>query len=63
MLGKIYKEKGWKGKAIENYEKFIDLWKDSDPGFPEVEDAKKRLTALRNLMDKIEVYKNYRVLI
>jgi serine/threonine protein kinase/Tfp pilus assembly protein PilF len=47
MLGKIYEQKGWKGKAIEQYEKFLDLWKDADPGIAEVEDAKKRLTTLK----------------
>ncbi|UCE40380.1 MAG: protein kinase [Candidatus Aminicenantes bacterium] len=48
MLGKIFEEKGWKGKAIENYEKFLELWKDADPGFAEVEDARKRLAGLKN---------------
>ena len=33
-LGKIYDEKDWKGKAIESYERFIELWKDCDPEFP-----------------------------
>jgi serine/threonine protein kinase/Tfp pilus assembly protein PilF len=46
-LGKIYEQKGWKGKALEQYEKFLDLWKDADPGIPAVEDAKKRLAALK----------------
>ncbi len=46
MLGKIYEETGWKGKAIESYEKFLDLWKNADPGLPEVDDAKTRLSSL-----------------
>ena len=48
MLGKICEEKGWEGKAIENYERFLDLWKDADPGIAEVEDAKERLAVLRS---------------
>ena len=47
-LGEIYEEQGDKSKAIENYEKFLDLWKDADPGIVEVEDAKKRLAGLKS---------------
>jgi len=47
MLGKIYEEKGLKGKAIKHYEKFLDLWKNADPGIAEVGDAKKRLAGLQ----------------
>ncbi len=47
-LGKIYEEEGLKEKAIEYYEKFISLWKDADPGFPEVEDARKTLAGLKS---------------
>jgi hypothetical protein len=34
---------------LSNYEKFLELWKDSDPGIAEVEDAKKRLAGMKNL--------------
>jgi len=46
MMGKIYEQKGSTTKAIESYRKFLELWKDADPGLPEVEDAKLRMTAL-----------------
>lgn len=49
MLGKIYQQEDQKGKAIEYYEEFLELWKDADPGFPEVEDAKKRLADIKKL--------------
>jgi eukaryotic-like serine/threonine-protein kinase len=46
ILGKLAEKQGQKGKAAEHYRKFLDLWKDADPGLPEVEDAKARLSAL-----------------
>jgi tetratricopeptide (TPR) repeat protein len=47
-LGKIYEQQEERAKSIECYEKFLDLWKDADPGIAEVEDAKKRLARLRS---------------
>jgi tetratricopeptide (TPR) repeat protein len=47
MLGKIFEQKDWKGKAIENYERFLELWKEADPGLVEVENAKTRLEFLK----------------
>ncbi len=46
-LGKVYEQKGNKRKARANYRKLLKLWKDADPGITEVEDANKRLTALK----------------
>jgi tetratricopeptide (TPR) repeat protein/tRNA A-37 threonylcarbamoyl transferase component Bud32 len=49
MLGKIYEQQDNKPKAIQNYEKFLDLWKNADPGLVEVEDARERLAGLESL--------------
>jgi tetratricopeptide (TPR) repeat protein len=47
LLGLAYEQSGWNSKAIEQYEEFLEIWKDSDPGIPELEDAKQRLAALK----------------
>jgi tetratricopeptide (TPR) repeat protein len=46
-LGRIFEQKGWVGKAIESYGRFLDLWRDADPGLPEVDDALQRLAAIK----------------
>ena len=47
MLGKIYQEKGWEGKAIDNYARFIKLWKNCDPEFQSmVADAREQIKIL-----------------
>jgi len=47
MLGQIYEQQGDSARAIEHYEKFLNLWKNADPGLPELEDAKQRLAGLK----------------
>ncbi len=47
MLGQIYEQKGWEGKAIDHYKTFLNLWKDADPDLPDIKDAKRRLANLQ----------------
>ena len=42
-LAKIYGELGEKEKAVEFYNKFLEIWKEADEDLPELIDAKKRL--------------------
>lgn len=46
MLGKIHEEQGDTVKAKENFEKFLELWEEADPGRTEVDDARKRLVKI-----------------
>lgn len=45
-LGKIFQKKGERSRAVENYETFLDLWKDADSGIFELEDARSQLASL-----------------
>jgi len=47
-LGELYDGKGNTAKALENYEKFVDLWKDADPELqPKVKAARARIEELK----------------
>lgn len=45
-LGALYEERGWTGRALQEYEKFLAFWPQADDGLPELTDAKQRLTSL-----------------
>ena len=45
-LGRIHQIKNQKHEAIRNYQKFLELWKDADPGIPELKQAKNELEFL-----------------
>ena len=46
--GEIYENLGEMDKAVENYRRFIEYWKDCDPELrPMVEDAQARLALLQ----------------
>jgi len=47
-LAELYERKGMKRKAIENYEKFLNLWQEADSDIPEFIEAKKRLSKLQS---------------
>jgi tetratricopeptide (TPR) repeat protein len=47
LLGLAYEGSGWKSKAVDQYETFLDIWKDADPGIPALVDARRRLEGLK----------------
>ena len=48
LLALAYEKSGWNDKAIQQYKEFLDIWKNADPGIPEVTDAKESLKRLKS---------------
>lgn len=47
-LGLAYEQTGQYDRAIANYEKFLDIWRNADPELPEIDDARARLARVKN---------------
>jgi tetratricopeptide (TPR) repeat protein len=47
LAGKAYQAAGQTDKAMEQFETFLMIWKDADPIFPEIDDAKQRVEVLK----------------
>lgn len=47
LLGTAYQRAGQTGKAVEQYEKFLNIWKNADPELEAVADARARLERLK----------------
>jgi tetratricopeptide (TPR) repeat protein len=45
-LGKVYEDMKRRGDAIEQYQSFLEVWKNADRNLPEYIDARRRLDAL-----------------
>jgi serine/threonine protein kinase/Flp pilus assembly protein TadD len=48
LLGLAYEKSAWNDKAIQQYQEFLDIWKNADHGIPEVADARERLKKLKS---------------
>ena len=46
-LAKLYEQQALRDQAVQQYERFLTLWKDADPDLPELKDAKSRLIKLK----------------
>jgi serine/threonine protein kinase/tetratricopeptide (TPR) repeat protein len=51
-LGRVYEDNGEKAKAAEQYQKFLEYWKDADAKQPELADAQERLDAIKPVINK-----------
>jgi hypothetical protein len=43
----LYESIGNRGKALAELEQLAELWKNAEPGLPQVDEARRRLAALR----------------
>ena len=46
-LGVAYQESGRPEKAAEQFQTFLEIWKDADPDIESVRDARQRLAQLK----------------
>lgn len=46
-LGTAYEGTGDTKRAVASYKRFLEIWKDADPGIPEIDDAHQRIARLQ----------------
>ena len=49
FLGLVYEKSGWTSKAIEQYEAFLDIWKNADPEYELAKKAREKLIFLQSI--------------
>jgi hypothetical protein len=47
-LARLYEEKGERAKAVKQYQKLAEIWKDADQDLTEVQQVRRRLAALKS---------------
>jgi tetratricopeptide (TPR) repeat protein len=47
-LARSFEAEGLTEEAIEYYEEFLDIWKDAEPGIPELDSASRKLSEYKN---------------
>jgi tetratricopeptide (TPR) repeat protein/TolB-like protein/predicted Ser/Thr protein kinase len=47
MLGRAFEKSGWDRRAVNQYEEFLGIWKDADPGIRYLEEARQHLAHLK----------------
>lgn len=48
FLGLAYEKSGWVTQALGEYNRFLEIWKEADPGIKEVDDARDRMAQLKS---------------
>ena len=48
-LGLLLQKRNSPAEAVSHFEKFLEIWKNADPGLPEIDNAKKQIALLKKI--------------